>query len=62
MGIMKIWIYPYSIKGENETIYLETSDPRLLGEKLLDIVKNIDKYHKIKIEILNGEAKQRKKE
>lgn len=57
---MKIWIYPYPKKDkkkEYEQIYLDTSDRRYVVEALTRVLKDIDMYHKIKIEILNdGEA------
>lgn len=57
---MKIWIYPYPKKDkkkEHEQIYLDTSDRRYVVEALARVLKDIDMYHKIKIEILNdGEA------
>jgi hypothetical protein len=56
---MKIWISPYTkvgISRENEgTEFLETTDPRLLEEKLLELVKKIGRYHKVRIEILNND-------
>lgn len=55
---MKIWIYPSSKdkKADDGVVFLETTDVRLLVETVAQVVKNIDKYNKLKIEILNGSS------